>query len=700
MPALLIDENIGNVYTVTDSGTTTAYFMQGAGKTINTGDSVSIIKAGETTILFNLMGNVLDLTDYQKKNLTTPLTIGGTTQTTVEGALGALNTTKATQAEVDDMNNVLGAKNILKNEVTTNNSWYGVSRTVNADGTITLNGTSTAWAFANFNYVQEQKSIPSGTYVISGGCENTALAVVADGSVIARQYGSGETTFAITDDMVETYARFEISTNKTFTSESSIIKPMVRLASDPDDTYVPYTPTNAKLNEEKMSYADNGVLGAKNLLPYPYFYKTDITNNGITYTINDDGSITANGTATNNSTFHLYGGGYGNLGDNFLKVGTSYKLTSGGAYTIGWQSFSDQEGTLVEQGSTNSNMILTREAKYIRFFILIGKGVTVSNRIYYPMIRLASDTDDTYQLYAMTNQQITPYVQAISNPNFLDNPWFTVNQRGVNSTTTTWTQFKYGVDRWLSFSSTKQLILTDNGVSELNGGIVTLYQILDTVNDLRAIGLYGKTLTFSIMYSNGAIDHGTAFLPLSYLRSATRQDVRFINNTDYTSFAQIENYSTKMNIVLEAKAGMTVRAVKLELGSASTLAHDTAPNYTAELLKCQSYFERNNWYDWGCIRCRDAGILHYGMTYPFLVKKRGIPTFTFNATGIAGVGNGYVYDITNGTNIPTSEVTLQSPVAYNYRMMQVKMSHSSFVVGHDYCLAVGDNVIDISAELY
>ena len=67
---------------------------------------------------------------------------------------------------------------------------------------------------------------------------------------------------------------------------------------------------------------------------------------------------------------------------------------------------------------------------------------------------------------------------------------------------------------------------------------------------------------------------------------------------------------------------------------------------------------------------------------------------------IAGVGNGYVYDITNGTNIPTSEVTLQSPVAYNYRMMQVKMSHSSFVVGHDYCLAVGDNVIDISAELY
>jgi energy-coupling factor transporter ATP-binding protein EcfA2 len=112
-----------------------------------------------------------------------------------------------------------------------------------------LNPYKVAWSFANFNYVQGQKSIPSGTYIISGGCTDTAMAVVADGSVIARQYGAGETTFTITDNMAETYARFEMSTNKTFTSESSIIKPMIRLASDPDDTYVPYVPTNATLNE-------------------------------------------------------------------------------------------------------------------------------------------------------------------------------------------------------------------------------------------------------------------------------------------------------------------------------------------------------------------------------------------------------------------------------------------------------------------
>ena len=116
VPALLIDENIGNVYTVTDSGTTTAYFIQGAGKTINTGDSVSIIKAGETTILFNLMGNVLDLTDYQKKNLSTAIEIGGVNKTTVESALNGLNNHEEEDIEgVYKANGVLGAKNLLPN---------------------------------------------------------------------------------------------------------------------------------------------------------------------------------------------------------------------------------------------------------------------------------------------------------------------------------------------------------------------------------------------------------------------------------------------------------------------------------------------------------------------------------------------------------------------------------------------------------
>ena len=92
--SLLISDNIGNVYETSDSGTTTALFLQGAGVPISAGTNVGIINAGEGRILFNLMANAFDLTAYQKKDLDTPLTIGGTSQTTVEGALGALNTAK------------------------------------------------------------------------------------------------------------------------------------------------------------------------------------------------------------------------------------------------------------------------------------------------------------------------------------------------------------------------------------------------------------------------------------------------------------------------------------------------------------------------------------------------------------------------------------------------------------------------------
>ena len=89
--ALLIADNVGSVYQMSDSGTTSALFINGAGITISAGDNVGIIKAGADTYMFNYMGNAFDLTDYQKKDLTTPITVGGQSQTTVEGALVGIN---------------------------------------------------------------------------------------------------------------------------------------------------------------------------------------------------------------------------------------------------------------------------------------------------------------------------------------------------------------------------------------------------------------------------------------------------------------------------------------------------------------------------------------------------------------------------------------------------------------------------------
>lgn len=65
VPALLIPDNVGNLYTVTDSGVTTSDFMGGAGQTINVGDTVGIINAGPNIYLFNLMPGLADLSKYE-----------------------------------------------------------------------------------------------------------------------------------------------------------------------------------------------------------------------------------------------------------------------------------------------------------------------------------------------------------------------------------------------------------------------------------------------------------------------------------------------------------------------------------------------------------------------------------------------------------------------------------------------------------
>ncbi len=98
--SLLVAANVGSVYEMSDSGTTTALFLQGAGQTINIGDNVGIIQVGEDAYKFNLMAGAFDLTDYQKKVLATALVIGGASRTTVEAALAALNSAKADASSV------------------------------------------------------------------------------------------------------------------------------------------------------------------------------------------------------------------------------------------------------------------------------------------------------------------------------------------------------------------------------------------------------------------------------------------------------------------------------------------------------------------------------------------------------------------------------------------------------------------------
>jgi len=73
VPALLIDDNLGNVYNVTDNGTTTSDFVEGAGKPIHVGDNVAIVDVGtggQSEYKFDLLAGMVDLTNYVQKSAT------------------------------------------------------------------------------------------------------------------------------------------------------------------------------------------------------------------------------------------------------------------------------------------------------------------------------------------------------------------------------------------------------------------------------------------------------------------------------------------------------------------------------------------------------------------------------------------------------------------------------------------------------
>jgi hypothetical protein len=65
--------NEGNVYNITDSGTTTSDFIEGAGYPIRIGDNVGICDTGSGVYKFDLLSGFVDLSNYIQKSSTAGL---------------------------------------------------------------------------------------------------------------------------------------------------------------------------------------------------------------------------------------------------------------------------------------------------------------------------------------------------------------------------------------------------------------------------------------------------------------------------------------------------------------------------------------------------------------------------------------------------------------------------------------------------
>lgn len=161
-----------------------------------------------------------------------------------------------------------------------------------------------------------------------------------------------------------------------------------------------------------------------------------------------------------------------------------------------------------------------------------------------------------------------------TNPNLLDNPFFTVNQRGQSS----YAGAGYTVDRWRQGSSSSSTIVDDNGVTINADENYGFRQILPA--DLVTF-ITGKTVTYSIMLQDGTIGTTTFTWPNSATALAGR-----------ISGIGVLYAGSVLGVAFVHPSELSIRAIKLEPGSVSTLANDAPPDYGTELAKCQRYFTR------------------------------------------------------------------------------------------------------------
>lgn len=179
-----------------------------------------------------------------------------------------------------------------------------------------------------------------------------------------------------------------------------------------DDTEI-----KAEIND---TWEAQGQLGAKNLIKYPY-YGTTRSYEGLEFT-DSNGIITINGVSTVSANYYLRYNEpiYLKKGSYILSVETP--LGNNARIQLVYKNGSgEQILASITRDAVSKEFVLTDDiisnAEYWYIRIVILANAQVDNLVVAPMIRLASDADNTWQPYALTNRELTERVTTLNNSN-------------------------------------------------------------------------------------------------------------------------------------------------------------------------------------------------------------------------------------------------------------------------------------------
>lgn len=304
---------------------------------------------------------------------------------------------------------------------TWNNNAYtlnGITFTVNDDGSLVVDGTASARTTINiFEAVADEWLEKGLTYIA-----RTYNAIFEDTTqdCFVQLFRSGSpwpvinkfdnTEFVVDNSYFDTSytlsVQVVVNSGKTLTNQT--IKPLIARASY-NGVYAPYAKTNRQLTEDSVDWDNFSKLGAKNFLPNDAVSQTLY---GITFTVNSDGSVTANGTGTASPVGFTICEDADKISQIF-KVGQKYILSGLPSNGNCFIKIATTGGvSLWEIGSSEPEKeFIYNGENVVSIDLVVRNRATLSNVTFYPMIRLASDTDSTYQPYAKTNRELTEELQ-------------------------------------------------------------------------------------------------------------------------------------------------------------------------------------------------------------------------------------------------------------------------------------------------
>lgn len=268
------------------------------------------------------------------------------------------------------------SKNLIQYPYTeTTKTQKGITFTDNGDGTITVNGTSTGLATFTLGSVSLDNT---KSYFLYGKNTSSNLPLrIQIGQAWRAEEGNGLAISQVSGNV----CTITLGALKGFTFNNVIIYPQLE--------------EGLVATDYKVNTGDKEVLkvkyNSKNLIPYPYFSNT-VTNNGVTYTVNANGSIKVSGTASadNNSIFFIRS----NTLPLTLKKGEQYTLSGyieGFGVTFSMQDSSFKQ-TISVTNTTISKSFTTLYSNYYMWIVVL-KGTTVDT-VVYPQLEMGNKTTD------------------------------------------------------------------------------------------------------------------------------------------------------------------------------------------------------------------------------------------------------------------------------------------------------------------